>query len=194
MTIFRTQFLASGMAALVLASGSACASPDGGGQPAAGSSPAGETGGGEAPVVTYVDSRYHYKVEAPGQMKPNADGTASVVGASERLEIVVVLGAKANDPATLARDDVTTLPGSTTSFHLVSSPTAITLNGKKVHKFVYSFNAGSSAVTGKPLDLVGVRYYIPKDSSTVAVVTYAIVTNQYDPEGADDLARTFQWQ
>jgi hypothetical protein len=160
----------------------------------AGSTPAGETAGGETPVVTYVDPRYHYKVDAPGQMKPNADGTASVVGASERLEIVVILGTRANDPATLARDDVSTLPGSMTSFHLVSNPAAITLNGKKVHKFVYSFNAGSNAVTGKPLDLVGVRYYIPKDSSTVAVLTYAIVTNQYDPEGADDLARTFQWQ
>lgn len=194
MMIFRAQVLAAGVAALVLLAGSACTSPGGGGGPAAGNTPAGETGGGEAPVVTYVDSRYHYKVDAPGQMKPNADGTASVVGASERLEIVVVLGAKANDPATLARDDVITLPGSTTSFHLVSSPAAITLNGQKVHKFVYSFNAGSSAVTGKPLDLVGVRYYIPKDSLTVAVLTYAIVTNQYDPEGADDLARTFQWQ
>ena len=127
-------------------------------------------------------------------MKANADGKASVASPSERLDIAVVQGAKASDPATLAHDDVTSLPGSITSFHLVSGPTAITLNGKKVHKIVYSFNAGSSAVTGKPLDLVGVRYYIPKDSSTVAVLNYAIVTNQYDPEGADDLARTFQWQ
>lgn len=194
MTIFRTQVLAAGVAALVAVAGSACASTGGGGEPAAGSTPAGDTGGGEAAVVTYVDSRFHYKIDAPGQMKPNADGTASVVGPSERLEIAVVLGAKATDPATLASDDVTTLPGSMTSFHLVSGPAAITLNGKKVHKFIYSFNAGSSAVTGKPLDLVGVRYYIPKDSSTVAILNYAIVTNQYDPEGADDVARTFQWQ
>ena len=127
-------------------------------------------------------------------MKPNADGTASVVGASERLEIAVVQGAKASDPASLARDDVATLPLSITSFHLVSGPAAITLSGKKVHKFVYTFNAGSSAVTGKPLDLVGARYYIPKDSSTLAVLNYAIATNLYDPEGADDLASTFHWQ
>src|SRR3979411_1805945 len=118
MPIFRPHVLAGGIAALVLVAGSACGTPGGGGEPVAGSTPAGETGGGEAPVVTYVDPRYHYKVDAPGQMKPNADGTASVVGGAERLEIVVILGTRANDPATLARDDVSTLPGSMTSFHL----------------------------------------------------------------------------
>jgi len=75
-----------------------------------------------------------------------------------------------------------------------ASPGEITLNGKKVEKVVYTYNAGTSSVTGKPLDLVGVRYYIPKDSATLAVVAYGIVSNQYDPQGADDIATTFQWQ
>lgn len=194
MRLYRMRVLAGCVAALAVVTGFACGPSGGGGEPAAGSTPGAETGGGEAPAVTYVDSRYHYKVDAPGQMKPNANGTASVVGPSERLEIVVVEGAKASDPATLARDDVAALPSSVASFHLVSGPAAITLNGKKVHKVVYSFNAGTSVVTGKPLDLVGVRYYIPKDSSTIAVVSYAIVSNQYDPQGADDVASTFQWQ
>ena len=94
----------------------------------------------------------------------------------------------------LPRADLTSLPGSTKSFQLVSGPAELTLSGRKMQKFVYRFNAGNSEVTGKPLDLVGVRYYIPKDSSTVAVLNYGIVSNQYDPEGADDVARTFQWQ
>jgi hypothetical protein len=184
--------LAAGVATLVVATGSACAQSSGG-ETAPGGAPAGESGG-EAPSVTYVDSRYHYRVDAPGEMKPNADGTASVVGPSERLEITVVEGAKASNPAKLASDDVATLRGSNPSFRLVSGPATITLSGRKVHKLVYSFNAGTSAVTGKPLDLIGVRYYIPKDSSTIAVVSYAVVSNQYDPEGADDVARTFSWQ
>jgi hypothetical protein len=160
------------------------------GQPANGT----ESNNGEAPSVTYVDARYHYRIDGPGRMTPTADGTASVVGPSERLTVAVVQGAAAADPAALARSDTKTLPSSTTSFRLMSGPSEITLNGKKVQKLVYAYNAGTSTVTGKALDLVGVRYYIPKDSATVAVVTYGVVSNQYDPQGADDIANTFQWQ
>jgi hypothetical protein len=149
---------------------------------------------GEAPAVTYVDARYHYKIDGPGHMSANADGTASVVGPSERLVVSVVQGSSAADPAGLARSDLNTLPSSATNFHLIAGPGEITLNGKKVEKLIYTYNAGTSAVTGKPLDLVGVRYYIPKDSATLAVVAYGIVSNQYDPQGADDIATTFQWQ
>jgi hypothetical protein len=149
---------------------------------------------GEAPAVTYVDARYHYKIDGPGRMSANADGTASVVGPSERLVVSVVQGSSATDPAALARSDASTLGSSTTNFHLIAGPGEITLNGKKVEKVVYTYNAGTSSVTGKPLDLVGVRYYIPKDSGTLAVVAYGIVSNHYDPQGADDIATTFQWQ
>jgi len=149
---------------------------------------------GEAVAVTYVDAHYHYRIDGPGRMSANADGTASVIGPSERLVVSVVQGSSAGDPAALARGDVNTLPSSTTNFHLVAGPGEITLNGKKVQKFIFTYNAGTSPVTGKPLDLVGVRYYIPKDSATVAVVTYGIVSNLYDPQGADDIALTFQWQ
>ena len=169
-----------------------------GGSPAAstqaGGTPSAETNNGEAPAVTYVDSRYHYKIDGPGHMTANADGTASVIGPSERLVVSVVQGTSAADPAALARSDVSSLPSSTTNFHLMAGPGQITLNGKKAVKLVYTYNAGTSAVTGKPLDIVGVRFYVPKDSATLAVISYGIVSNQYDPQGADDLASTFQWQ
>ena len=152
------------------------------------------TNNGEAPAVSYIDSRYHYRIDGPGHMSANADGTASVIGPSERLVVSVVQGASAADPVALARTDVKSMPSSTANFLLKAGPGEITLNGKKVQKFIFTYNAGTSAVTGKPLDLVGVRYYIPKDSGTVAVVTYGIVSNQYDPQGADDIALTFQWQ
>jgi hypothetical protein len=191
--VHRTTILAGGLTALSLVAALACAGPGGSGRTTE-SQPAGEAATGEAPAVVYVDSRYHYRVEAPGQMKANPDGTARVVGPSERLEIAVVQGPRASDAAALAQADVTALPGSTKSFQLLSGPAAITLAGRKAQKLVYRYNAGTSEVTGKPLDLVGVRYYIPKDSSSVAVLNYGIVSNQYDPEGADDVARTFQWQ
>ncbi len=155
--------------------------------------PPAETNNGEAVPVTYVDSRFHYRIDGPGRMSANADGTASVAGPSEQLTVAVVQGASAADPAALAHADITSLSTSATAFRLAAGPGEVTINGKKVEKFVYAYNAGTSAVTGKPLDFVGVRYYIPKDPSTVAVLTYGIVSNQYDPQGADDIALTFQW-
>jgi predicted small lipoprotein YifL len=163
--------------------------------PAATAQTGGEsTNNGEAAAVAYIDARFHYRIDGPGRMSASADGSASVIGPSERLVVSVVQGSSAADPAALARTDVRTMPSSAANFHLMAGPGEITLNGKKVQKFVFTYIAGTSAVTGKTLDLVGVRYYIPKDSGTVAVVTYGIVSNQYDPQGADDIALTFQWQ
>src|SRR6202022_3274220 len=67
-----------------------------------------EAANGEAPAVTYVDARYHYKVDGPGRMTANADGTASVIGPSERLEIAIVQGTKAGDPVGRARGEALT--------------------------------------------------------------------------------------
>jgi hypothetical protein len=106
----------------------------------------------------------------------------------------VVQGGAAADPVAFARSDAASLRATATSFHLVSGPTSVSINGRSVQKLVYTYNAGTSSVTGKALDLVGVRYYIPKDSATLAVVAYGIVSNQYDPQGADDIASTFRWQ
>jgi hypothetical protein len=169
----------------------ACGSPSGSGSAGAGTT---EANNGEAPAVTYVDARFHYRIDAPGKMTANPDGSAEFVGPSERLQVVVVQGSKAADVNSLARDDAATLPTSAPGFRLVSGPGQVTINGRKAEKLVYGWNAGTSAVTGKPLSLVSVRYYLPKDASTAAVVTYGIVANQYDPQGADDVAATFQWQ
>jgi hypothetical protein len=149
-----------------------------------------ETNNGEAASRTYVDARYHYRIDAPGAVTASADGSAGFVGPTERIQIVVKTGSIPGQAAA----DSKSLPSSLTDFQLKSGPNAVTLNGRQVDKFVYTFSAGTNAVTGKPLSLVGVRYYIPKDPSTFAVITYGIAADQYDPQGADDIASTFQWQ
>jgi hypothetical protein len=151
-----------------------------------------EANNGEAQAVTYVDSRYHYRIDAPGHIVAAADGSAGFVGPTERIQITVQTG-NASLPD-LARADIASLPASLTGFQLKSGPTTVALNGKPAEKFVYTYTAGVSPVTGKALSLVGVRYYIPKDASAFAVVTYAIAADQYDPQGADDIASTFRWQ
>jgi hypothetical protein len=156
--------------------------------------PAGETTVGESAPTRYADTRSHYLIDAPGHMTANADGTASFIGPSERLEIAVVTGSGAADLAALANQDSRTLSASASGFHQVSGPSIVSLNGHNVTKFTYTWNAGTSAVTGKPVELTTVRYYIAKDAATVAVITYGIVSTQFDPQGADDLASTFRWQ
>ncbi len=63
-----------------------------------------------------------------------------------------------------------------------------------MQKLVYHATGGTSAVTGKAIELVSVRYYIPKDRTTLAVLTYGVTASQYDPQGADDTVMTFAWK
>lgn len=178
-----------GIAACGTSSGTAVAQPADGGTAAGG-----ETTNGEAAAIAYVDGRYHYRIDAPGRMTSGADGSAAVVGPSERLQVAIVQGTKAGDVLSLARDDIASLPATATDFHLLSGPGPMNINGHNVEKFIYTWSAGTSPVTGKPIKLVGIRYYVSKDKATVAVITYGIVSNQYDPQGADDIASTFRWQ
>ena len=155
----------------------------------------GEAAGGAGEVsLPYTDSRFHYRIDGPGKMTPNADGTASFIGPSERLEISIVQGASASDPGVLASQDIKSLGASAQSFHLVSNAATVTISGHRMTRFTYTWNAGTSTVTGKAIALTSVRYYVPKDSTTVAVITYGTVSNQFDPQGADDVASTFTWQ
>jgi hypothetical protein len=151
-------------------------------------------GGGGEVSLPYIDSRFHYRIDGPGKMTPNPDGTAAFIGPSERLEVTIVQGASASDPAALASQDVKSLATSAQSFHQVFSPAPVTIGGKRVTRFTYTWNAGTSTVTGKAIALTSVRYYVPKDSTTVAVITYGTVSSQFDPQGADDVASTFKWQ
>ncbi len=155
---------------------------------------AGEANSREAPAVPYTDTRHGYRVDAPGPMTANADGSASYVGTQERLEIHVLQGAAAADPAAAAAADLATLKTTAAGFSLVSGPGAARVGNLTVQKVVYRWNAGTSAVTGKPVELIGVRYYIPKNGTTLAVVTYGVTASQFDPQGADDTASTFAWK
>jgi hypothetical protein len=148
---------------------------------------------GESVPVPYADARFHYRIDAPGHMTQNLDGSAAYIGPSERLEITIVQGSAASDPGALAGKDVKSL-ASAPAFHQLSNPANITLSGYSVIRFSYSWNAGTSSVTGKPIELTSVRYYLSKDATTLAVITYGIVSNQFDPQGADDIVSTFRWQ
>jgi hypothetical protein len=190
--MFKTQPVQLGLAAFAAALALAAC---GGSTPAAtsGTATTTEAANGEAQAVAYVDSRYHYRIDAPGHITAAADGTAGFVGPVERIQIEVRQASSADLPG-LARTDIQSPPTSFTGFQLKSGPTMVALNGKPAEKFVFTYSGGVNSVTNRPLTLVGVRYYIPKDASTLAVVTYGVASDQYDPQGADDIASTFRWQ
>lgn len=173
--------------------GAACASV-GTSAPAATDSAVGETNNGEAPAVRYTDAREHYRIDGPGAMTVSADGSASYKGSLERLQVTVLHGSAAGDPAAAAGADVASLRSTATGFRLMNGPSAVRLGNLTAQKFVYRWTDGTSTVTGKPNDLLSVRYYIPKDGTTLAVISYSITAGQYDPQGADDVALTFAWQ
>jgi hypothetical protein len=194
----RLTLAASALATVVLLS--ACGSAAG---PSTTSSPgaspaeqgqAGEAATGNENSFRYDNARFHYRVSAPGAMAENPDGSAAFKGQVERFEIRVITGTGAADPMGVANGDLAQVQASAASYHLEGNVQKVTISGRQVVKFVYTWVDGTSPVTGKPVSLTTVRYYIPRDSSTLAVLAYSSVTNQYDPQGADDIAMTFQWR
>jgi hypothetical protein len=154
---------------------------------------AGDTGGGSETSIAYTDTAHHYRISGPGRMTANPDGTASFIGPVERLEVAIVDGTRAADPMALATADFNALKSTATDFRQVQAPATATISGHRTIKFVYQWTAGTNAVTGKANQLVTARYYITKDSGRLAMVSYASASNQYDPQGADDIANTFSW-
>jgi hypothetical protein len=153
----------------------------------------GETGGGTETSIAYIDTAHRYRISGPGRMTANPDGTASFIGPVERLEVAIVDGTRAADPTSLASADLNALKTSATDFRQVQAPAAVTVSGHRTIKFVYQWTAGTNVVTGKANQLITARYYITKDSVRLAMVSYASAANQYDPQGADDVANTFAW-
>jgi hypothetical protein len=196
----RGGLLAAPAVSLLLA---ACGGSSGGSPVSAGGSPAaaesaaagaeGGGGGGEAPATRFVSSRNHYRVDAPGTMTEGSDGTAKSSHGLESLQIVVS-GSGAGDPAGYARSDLASLR-SASGFGLRSGPESFSLNASRSsQKTVYTVSGAANPVTGKAQTFVTVRYYVARNSSTMAVLTYSVIADQYDPQGADDVANTFAWQ
>jgi hypothetical protein len=152
-----------------------------------------EAGAGGEVSIAYTDILHRYRISGPGRMTASADGSASFIGPVERLEVAIVDGTRAADPMALANADLGTLKTTATDFRQVQAPASVTISGHRSIKFVYQWTSGTNAVTGKANVLITARYYVTKDATRLAVVSYASAANQYDPQGADDVANTFAW-
>lgn len=164
--------------------------------PAAADNGGGDAGGGgaEAAGTRFVSTRFHYRVDAPGTMTEATDGTATASRGGERMSIRVISGAAAADLKALSTTDLNAARAASPNYRPLGVTGSVMINGRTALKAVYQWTDGTSPVTGRPLDLTTVRYVIPRDSNTAAVLAYSIITSQYDPQGADDVASTFAWQ
>ena len=141
---------------------------------------------------TYVNDQYHYSVESPGPMNAGSNGAASYFGPEERLEVLAVEGPSATDPVALANKDVAALKSSVTDLKVVSGPAAMTLGNRQVIKVTYTGTV-ANPTTDKPIKLTSARYYIAKDKSLLAIVTYGDKAEEFDPKEADAIAMSFRW-
>jgi hypothetical protein len=157
------------------------------GQATAGS---GANQGGETDPTGYKDTRNRYKITGPGPLKAQPDGSATFSGEDERFVVEVVEGAKAADPTALAEADLNSLSKSTTDFKVVLRPAAVTLGGQRMIKFTYTSTGKSQ---GKSVKLTSVRYYIPKNDSMLAIVSYSDVSIEFSAQEADGFATSFGW-
>jgi hypothetical protein len=148
-------------------------------------------GGGDKAVPTsFTDARHRYSITGPGPMTSKPDGSASFAHENERLDVIIVEGTAAADPAALADKDAGSLSSSTSSFRLVSRPGAVSIGGKQMVKFTY---ASTVSRGGGSLTVTTSRYYIPKNDQLLAVVTYADDSAEFSGSEADGILTTFQW-
>ena len=148
-------------------------------------------GGGDKAVPTsFTDARHRYSITGPGPMTSKPDGSASFSFENERLDVVLVEGGAAADPAALADKDATSLSSSTSGFRLVSRPAAMSIGGKQMVKFTYSSTVSRG---GRSLTVTTARYYIPKNDKLLAVVTYSDDSAEFSGSEADGILTTFQW-
>jgi hypothetical protein len=146
--------------------------------------------GGETKPTAYTDARYHYTITGPGPLTPQPDGTAAFSGEDEKLEVAVVTGSKAADPLALAKSDLNSLKGSP-DFQVLVQPTSISVNGQRAAKFTYSYTAQSHL--GKQAKFFAVRYYVPKNDTMLAVVSYRDIATEFDAVEADGFADSLRW-
>jgi hypothetical protein len=148
--------------------------------------------GGQNKPTGYTDARYNYRITGPGPLSARSDGTASFVGEDERLQVAVVQDEKAANPLALAQSDVSSLGATSAGFRTVSGPATVTLGGQNMVKVTFAWT-GKSQAAGTQLKKTGVRYYIPKSPSTLAVVHYEDASGEFDQREADGFAGSFRW-
>ncbi len=156
--------------------------------PAAG----GEGGGGDEPNIPYVapSGEFHFQHPQVWGQTTQPGESIRFTGRDEFISVSIVTTALA--PLDYARADVGALTAASPGYQ-GQAPVAQQVAGQDGAMVAYTWQAGPSPVTGKPVPSSANRYYIPGPGGKLAVFTYSAPTGAYDPAGADDFANAFKW-
>ena len=147
---------------------------------------------GDEPTFVYVDQAKHFSFEYPqswGKTTQPGDDIR-ITGRDEFISVRIVNTALS--PMDFGSSDESDLASASSGY---KSRAFKSYQVRRTSGAVreYTWQAGPSPVTGKPVPSAARRYYLPGPSGQLAIFTYSSPVQSYDPEGADDLANTFKW-
>jgi hypothetical protein len=151
-----------------------------------------EGGGGDEPTVIYSDPAGAFRFSHPQSWGQTTQPGESIryTGRDEFISVTIV--ATTQTPLDYARADAGVLTAASPGYQ-GKVPVAQKVAGQNGAMVAYTWQAGPSPVTGRPVPSSANRYYIPGPRGKLAVVTYSSPTGTYDPAGADDFANAFAW-
>jgi hypothetical protein len=146
----------------------------------------------DEPMLTYIDPNNQFRFLHPASWARStpAGEAVRVTGRDQFMSVALISTAQA--PLEFAAAETQQLSASSPGY-ASSGPKAFVVAGARGALLAYTWQAGPSAVTGKPVPSSANRYYIPGPGGKLAVFTYASAANTFDREDSDDFANTFQW-
>jgi hypothetical protein len=147
---------------------------------------------GDEPMQAYVDPNNQFRFIHPAGWARSAPAGEAirVTGRDQYLSVAVISTTQA--PLEFAEEDSRRVATASPAY-ASAGPKAFQVAGARGALLQYTFQAGPSPVTGKPVSSSVNRYYIPGPGGKLAVFTYASAVNTFDGEDADDFANAFQW-
>jgi hypothetical protein len=146
----------------------------------------------DEPMLAYVDPNNQFRFLHPAAWAKStqAGEAVRVTGRDQYMSVAVVSTSQA--PVEFATADTQQVSAASTGFRS-SGPKAHDVAGKRGAILEYTWQAGPSPVTGKPVPSVTNRYYIPGPANKLAIFTYTSAAGTFDREDAEDFGNTFQW-
>lgn len=152
---------------------------------------------GEERMVVYRDSQNRYQVLLVNGWTTSAGDVAGSIRSTNKdryIQIVTVNsgGKSASDYA--AADDAS-LKASVAGYQTVATKPG-TIPYGAVTSLIYRYQAGQNAVTGKGLNFIAARVYVPRPNSTdLAIITVTAPAQNYGDlsEIFDRIVNSFKW-
>jgi hypothetical protein len=190
-------FFAVAFAAIALAG---CSAPGSNGSPGRGGANATAVAAefaltgtpGDEPMLTYVDPNNQFRFLHPASWARSTPAGEAIRVTGRDQFMSVVVASTTQGPLEFAMAEAPRVSAASPGYKS-AGPRAFQVAGARGALLSYTWQAGPSSVTGKPVPSSANRYYIPGPGGKLAVFTYTSAVNTFDGEDSDDFANTFMW-